>query len=631
MTAAKKCRHHESHVRPTKERSVEMTHLNPLLCERCGAELESDDAVSVIEGVCCPCRTGEPRSVQDPIAFSTRDDPWPDEPAADPPVDPVADSWTHNEPQETIRPPDVPTLPSTDPPSPSIRRARRRARDLGIGVSVGLILTASVTTYLLTRGGEQELPAIRQTPLARSVTLRIDPPTAVVKLDGKTLDPAADTGKWTVRLSGEEEAPHWLEISAAGYHADRRSISMLKGVDDVFIELLPKPYEATIRTDPPQAEVWINDELKGYSPLTLSLLPREPARLRVEHCGYSEVVEMLSPTTDGSPLVLDLALEALGPVLRVVTNPPGAKVTVDGELRGIAPVTLRFDADHLGRGVHVVAASPGYDDASTTATLPTVGAADGTTVRLTLQQTFAELEIRTVPPGGRVIVDGKNMGAAPVVARFKPTETGRSIVVQASRAGAHYGRQDLIVPPPGDPISVTIPMTFNAQRVVFLLSFPPGCRADARLLADQAVELIHLLTPKQRFSVLARTDEGIEAWPGGLGTHAATSEQKVRAFDKVRSVRLAGTGDVYEMMEASLGFKPTTIWLFAAGRLDSRELERFGNLTEGRDVSVHIVTAESTDRDHWLERWAAGRNGTLTVLGQPRPSPAVALDDQDAQ
>jgi len=662
---------------------------NPFQCEQCGGELESDDAISVIEGVCCPCRMGDrvtdghpPSAISHPsdhgladilsaerAAETAPDDEGPTKSSSQncntghcvtgvPPMSPNScgigvSPVLHHEPDarvtgssergsedsqsdtsdsarfngcDILRPPPA-VMPAQTINSPRSKQARRRSRDLAIGTVLGLIITAVIVGYFLTQEAELQGPAMLQTPSACSVTLRLQPAWAVVKLDDEEIGPAGESGKLALSLPLDGEAIHWLEVSADGYHTDRRPVSAVGGVDDVFIELVRKPYDVAIRTDPPQAEVWINDKLKGHSPLSVSLLPDERATLTVRHQGYVALTQTLSPPPRGGRLDLDLALQAAGPMLRVESHPPGAEVALDGAVQGSAPLTLTLDPSYLGKDVAIAASTAGYKDTTTLVTLPEVGRDEVTMVQLTLNQALAEVVLWTTPPGGQIIIDGKDMGRAPVTAEFEPSETGKQVVVQASLAGSYYGRQEVIVPSTNEsPIQVTIPMEFNAQRVAFLLSLPADMRVDSALLTDRAIELIHQLTPQQRFSVLVQTDEGIESWPGGQGTEAATSEQKVRAYDMIRSVRRSTADNVMEMLRASLGFRPTTIWLFAAGELDRDALLQFSDWAEGHDVSVHVVQTAVAEKQDWLKDWTTGHHGTLTIIGRDR-LPVLAFED----
>ena len=507
---------------------------------------------------------------------------------------------------------------------------------MGIGMSVGLVLTIAITTYLLVRDRPVPRLAEASASAARTITLRVTPPWANVKLDGLAAGPADGSGKVLLRLPEGDPSKHWIEIAADGHHSDRRPLAMFAGVDYAAIELIRKPYELAVRTEPDQAEVWINDKLKGFSPLTLSLAAQEEATLSVKRRGYEPLTQPVSPPERGERLELNLTLKPLGPILRVETDPPGANVMIDGVSRGAAPVAAQLDASALGEALEVVASSPGYDDATTRIVLPRNPGEEADAVQLTLRRTRIEVEVVTAPPGGRIIIEGRDLGPAPVVAKFDPAQIGRPVVVQASLAGSHFGRQDIVVPPAGERTRVNIPMEFNAQRVVLVLALSPERAAENVALTDRALESIHDLTAQQRFAILIRTEDGVEAWPGGLGTEAATSEQKVRAYDVLRSLRPNAAGSLRETLKTALGFKPTTIWLLTSRKLEREELRPFAEAARGMDLSVHVVISETAGAgaaaggEAWLAEWTASQNGTLTVLGDDKTAP-VALDaDQDA-
>ncbi|MEE8385433.1 MAG: PEGA domain-containing protein, partial [Dehalococcoidia bacterium] len=162
----------------------------------------------------------------------------------------------------------------------------------------------------------------------------------MVKLDGEDVGAADKWGKLPISLPPDDGEAHWLEVSADGYQPDRRCVSTMLGVSDVFIELLRKPCELAIRTTPPQAEVWLDDELKGLSPLSLSLLSGQKVGLVIKRQGHVAVSRELTVSPEGRPQELHFALQAVGPVLTIETDPSGAEIRVEDILRGVAPVTV---------------------------------------------------------------------------------------------------------------------------------------------------------------------------------------------------------------------------------------------------------------------------------------------------
>jgi hypothetical protein len=99
-----------------------------------------------------------------------------------------------------------------------------------------------------------------------------------------------------------------------------------------------------LETRPPGAQVEVDGQPRGATPLALDLTVGEHAvRLRHETEERTLSVNM----TAGAQMTQYLELAATSvsgtPVghLTVVTEPPGARVSIDGEARGVSPVTIR--------------------------------------------------------------------------------------------------------------------------------------------------------------------------------------------------------------------------------------------------------------------------------------------------
>jgi hypothetical protein len=100
-----------------------------------------------------------------------------------------------------------------------------------------------------------------------------------------------------------------------------------------------------IESDPAGAEVRLNGAAKGTTPLSLSV-PAGNYSLTVRH--GSNIKELPVSVTNGATTVHHLTwadTPAAAPPetghLSVSTDPPGSGVAVDGEERGVAPLTLR--------------------------------------------------------------------------------------------------------------------------------------------------------------------------------------------------------------------------------------------------------------------------------------------------
>ena len=106
----------------------------------------------------------------------------------------------------------------------------------------------------------------------------------------------------------------------------------------------------TIATEPTGAQVIVDGEPRGLTPVTLTL---PPGPHRVELVGEGEPRSIPVTITAGMQVSQYIELARAGAQkgqLQVRTEPAGARVTIDGELRGTSPTTV---AD-LAPGEHIV-------------------------------------------------------------------------------------------------------------------------------------------------------------------------------------------------------------------------------------------------------------------------------------
>jgi len=115
----------------------------------------------------------------------------------------------------------------------------------------------------------------------------------------------------------------------------------------------PKTGSLTVQTRPAGAHVSIDDAPRGVAPLTVTLDPG--AHTINVRLGQEERVIPVQVTA-GADIVRDLEMQsAAAPAaafahVSVVTDPPGARVTIDGQPSGVSPLTL----DRLTAGEHTV-------------------------------------------------------------------------------------------------------------------------------------------------------------------------------------------------------------------------------------------------------------------------------------
>ncbi len=511
------------------------------------------------------------------------------------------------------------------------RKARSRQRALIAGSVLGLVVTLGASGYLLmqnagsTRSGDSAESIAILPP--SDLVLQVTPVNAIVKVDGVRTGNADDSGRIMIPKSDRDPETLWLEVSAEGYQTLKQPLSLYAGSPEAAIELVRLPYELTVKAEPPQAEIWIDGTLRGAGPVCMSMDPSQPARLEIRAEGYRSYEQVLSVPPGEQALAVNVQLDPVGVMLAVETEPAGAKIFIDGKLRGTSPLDLELDAASAGSEIEIAASAPGHDIAFLRMTVPDAPGGRAGPARIMLAETTSKLSIDTDPPGGRVVIDGRDRGTAPVTVEFTHAETGREVVVDASLDGAYFGRRTAVVPRAGEPEPMLVPMAFSARKVVFLFAAPVSGGSTYAAM-DAMAEQIRRLNVSQRFAVIASADEGLETWPGGLAYEAATSEQKVRAFDSVRGLRPATEVDYAELLNSALAFSPTTVWLVTSGEPDREALTEFADrLTEG-EISLNVVCATASEE---LQKQLAGltgrHRGTLILLGRTRGMLAGTSED----
>lgn len=622
-----------------------MTH--PFVCERCGGALESDDAVSIIEGACCACRTGIARGekkrrpeVQDdtpapvmPMSGGDRgraaleallaDPTWVGSSAigidgsiTEPAVIASRMGTGGNHPKAA---PGAATSFDADQSRP------RRRRDLLVGVGLGLAVVGGLAAYILVirpnDGGQSDEAVVR-----RSVTLTVEPPGAAVYLDGEEVVRAGPEGGIELTFRTDDRTVHWIDVAAAGYHGFRQPVSS-DSPSDLAITLIRKPYELAMTTEPADAEVWINGELKGFTPLSISLEPTLQGTAVVRRVGYRERRVEIAPPPGGQALSLNLELEVMGPVVRVESDPPGARVVIGGQDRGAAPVEVELEPSAAGTTVPVVGRLSEFEDAVASAAIP-VDYAEPVPVRLSLRPSTVSMVIDTEPSGGQVAVDGRMVGQAPVAVRFARKDVGRLVKVEALSPGQRYGAQSLVLPDAMETLRVRVAMADYVGRVVFAVLRPDEAGASWTAAIEALADEIHRLDGRREFALVIGTDDGVDAWPSGLTTARASAEQKVRAYDTLRSLRETDRRDWAAILQVALRFDPDALWVVTAGDAPRAELERIEDELTERQIGVSVVCTGDADAADWGGAWTLARRGTFTVLGTRRSTPALAGEPQ---
>jgi hypothetical protein len=168
-------------------------------------------------------------------------------------------------------------------------------------------------------------------------------------------------------------------LTKAGFNDYTRSVliepSTPVTVGATLIKSLPEsttPSPTTgsiaITSLPAGATVDVDDIHRGTTPVILTEIPTGNHLITLSFKGYDDWNHTIS-VGSGQMAAINAELEATKEVtgsLAVITDPPGADVSIDGNFKGVSPVTIQG----LSAGMHTVLMTlQDYSDNSTTITI----------------------------------------------------------------------------------------------------------------------------------------------------------------------------------------------------------------------------------------------------------------------
>jgi formylglycine-generating enzyme required for sulfatase activity len=200
----------------------------------------------------------------------------------------------------------------------------------------GFTLFFYLILMLIAVGGD--VFAQQQEMVSVTISSNID---AIIYVDGTI----KGTTTWTGNVS---VGKHKIRVEKENFFSREYEIVVVKGREmNVDLMLTPKTGAIDIETDPSQAMISINGRLYGFSPRVIADLPYGEYEVVVEKPEYSRVVRRVK-INDVKPVKLELSLYS-GREVTLNTNPSGAEVYIEQELKGVTPLTI-----WLRYGTHLI-------------------------------------------------------------------------------------------------------------------------------------------------------------------------------------------------------------------------------------------------------------------------------------
>ena len=137
-----------------------------------------------------------------------------------------------------------------------------------------------------------------------------------------------------------ESGKYNITVRAPGYRDFQTTVNLNRNTT-LNAELEPKTYTLAIRSNISRSRVTVNNTARGVAPVNLELTPGRYS-VQVTADGYDEFVRTVELSENTT---MNVSLTRITYRLSIRANVEGARVFVDGENEGIAPVNLELPPD----------------------------------------------------------------------------------------------------------------------------------------------------------------------------------------------------------------------------------------------------------------------------------------------
>ena len=252
--------------------------------------------------------------------------------------------------------------------------------------------------------------------MARSVALEFTPPASHISILG---GPALEFGGVHLLLSGA----YVVEAARDGYYPIDAPFNVGTERNQTFqFDFAPLPGLLTIEAIPAGAQLTVDGRPLGATPL--ADVPVEAGRreLRFTHPRHQPLEVIVEVSGRSERQRVDAELVPNWGEVRYVTEPPGARILIDGEDTGL---TTPASAEILAGEHEVTLALDGHQSHRERILIAPLEQRETSLIRL--RQSDAQLQVSTRPSRAGVTIDGQYQGESPVQAALR---SGRAYQVQ---------------------------------------------------------------------------------------------------------------------------------------------------------------------------------------------------------
>jgi len=248
-------------------------------------------------------------------------------------------------------------------------------------------------------------------PLTGLALIRSTPPGAETQINGLS------RGRTPLLVSDLPLGKHRVQLTLTGYVPQELELNL--------VDRTPQQLEATllstlatlvVESNPKGASVILNGISKGETPARISGIPAGKVNLELKLDGHAPFTSTLTLLA-GREEKVTTDLKALPSGLQVVSLPERARIYVDNQFRGEAPVELK----KIDAGEHRLRAElKGFTPAARTVTLKP---GENRVEEFRLERNAGTLQLITTPAAVEVSIDGVAMGSTSVKSGDNDTQS----------------------------------------------------------------------------------------------------------------------------------------------------------------------------------------------------------------
>ncbi len=246
--------------------------------------------------------------------------------------------------------------------------------------------------------GSRSSEEIRLEPIHGLILIQSTPADVEVEIAGAhrgttpTLITDLPLGRYRARLSKPGFISKEIEMNIKGRSPQKFDVKLTSDSAALAVD-----------SEPPGADVTLNGVARGETPCTIERIPSGTATLELSLAGFEPYSESLKLSA-GENQTITAVLKAIPSDLEIVSIPEGARIYVDNQFRGKAPVKMT----KLKPGTYRVRAEMKAHDIMLRNV--EIGRAQKIVEEFRLQRNAGGISLTTEPAGVEILLDGKKLG-----------------------------------------------------------------------------------------------------------------------------------------------------------------------------------------------------------------------------